>query len=75
MSLQNNDIFSNFTRGGNIDAAQIINTKLDLPINYIIFILCLILILIGYLGPFLYFKVVRKKNFNPQRNGGVSHVI
>lgn len=75
MSLHNEKFFNNFTRGGNINTAQIIENKLDLRINYIIFIICLILILIGYFGPFVYFRVVRKKNFNPQRNGGVSHVI
>ena len=47
----------------------------EIKINYFFYILGIIIILISYLGPYFYYKIIQKKSFNPQRNTGVKHVI
>ena len=47
----------------------------EIKINYLFYFIGIILILITYLGPYFYYKIIKKKTFNPQRNIGVKHVI
>ncbi len=47
----------------------------EIKINYLFYFIGIILILITYLGPYFYYKIIKKKSFNPQRNIGVKHVI
>ena len=46
-----------------------------ITINYLFYFIGMIIILISYLGPYFYFKIIKKKNFNPQKSTGVKHVI
>ena len=52
-----------------------VGDETEIRINYFFYFLGMIIILISYFGPFLYYKIIQKKNFNPQRNTGVKHVI
>ena len=47
----------------------------EIKINYFFYFIGIVLILITYLGPYFYYKIIKKKTFNPQRNIGVKHVI
>ena len=47
----------------------------EIKINYLFYILGMIIIIISYFGPFFYYKIIMKKNFNPQRSTGIKHVI
>ena len=35
----------------------------------------MIIILLAYIGPYFYYKIIQKKSFNPQKNIGVKHAI
>ena len=57
--------------GNNSDA----NNDIEIRINYLFYILGMIIILFTYFGPYFYYKIILKKSFNPQKNIGVKHVI
>ena len=47
----------------------------EIKINMYFYILGMIIILITYIGPYFYYKIIQKKSFNPQKNIGVKHAI
>ena len=47
----------------------------DIKINNYFYILGMIIILIAYIGPYFYYKIIQKKSFNPTKNIGVKHAI
>ena len=47
----------------------------EIKINIYFYILGIILLLIAYIGPYFYYKIIQKKTFNPQKNIGVKHAI
>ena len=47
----------------------------DIKINNYYYILGMIIILIAYIGPYFYYKIIQKKSFNPTKNIGVKHAI
>ena len=49
--------------------------EIDIKINTYFYILGMIIILITYIGPYFYYKIIQKKSFNPQKNIGVKHAI
>ena len=51
------------------------NNGLDIKINNYFYILGMIIILITYIGPYFYYKIIQKKSFNPTKNIGVKHAI
>jgi len=57
----------------NTSSNSIRNT--DLEINKLFYFEQFILMLAVYIGPFLYFKYYKKKNFIPGSNMGVKHAI
>jgi hypothetical protein len=52
-----------------------INTNTGLEIYKLFYVIGLILMLVAYVGPYLYFKYYKKKNFLPGGNMGVKHAI
>jgi hypothetical protein len=59
----------------NISNATELVDDTEIKINYLFYFIGIILIIITYLGPYFYYKIIKKKSFNPQRNIGVKHVI
>jgi hypothetical protein len=62
----------------NIPTQQNTNTQdhTNLEIHRLFYILGLLLMILAYIGPYLYFKYYKKKNFLPGSNmGGVKHAI
>jgi len=51
------------------------NNGFDIKINNYFYILGMIIILITYIGPYFYYKIIQKKSFNPTKNIGVKHAI
>ena len=49
--------------------------EIEIKINYFSYILGMAIILIIYFGPYFYYKIIKKKSFNPQRKIGVKHAI
>ena len=47
----------------------------EIKINIYFYILGIIILLIAYIGPYFYYKILQKKTFNPQKNIGVKHAI
>ena len=47
----------------------------EIKINMYFYILGMIIILLTYIGPYFYYKIIQKKSFNPQKNIGVKHAI
>lgn len=48
----------------------------ELEIHKLFYILGLLLVILAYIGPYVYFKYYKKKNFLPGSNmGGVKHAI
>ena len=47
----------------------------EIKINIYFYILGIIILLITYIGPYFYYKIIQKKTFNPQKNIGVKHAI
>ena len=47
----------------------------EIKINIYFYILGIIILLIAYIGPYFYYKIIQKKTFNPQKNIGVKHAI
>ena len=75
---QNNikgQLLNNINKGENISNSTNVIDETEIKINYIFYLLGMIIILISYLGPYFYYKIIQKKSFNPQRNTGVKHVI
>ena len=75
---QNNikgQLLNNINKGDNISNSTNVIDETEIKINYIFYLLGMIIILISYLGPYFYYKIIQKKSFNPQRNTGVKHVI
>ncbi len=56
---------------------QISNTQTNsgLEIHRLFYVIGLILMLLAYVGPYLYFKYYKKKNFLPCSKIGVKHAI
>ena len=52
-----------------------IGDEAEIKINYFFYFFGMVIILISYLGPYFYYKIIKKKSFNPQKNMGVKHVI
>ena len=59
----------------NISNATELVDDTEIKINYLFYFIGIILIIITYLGPYFYYKIIKKKTFNPQRAIGVKHVI
>ena len=51
------------------------NNGFVIKINNYFYILGMIIILITYIGPYFYYKIIQKKSFNPTKNIGVKHAI
>ena len=51
------------------------NNGFDIKINNYFYILGMIIILITYIGPYFYYKIIQKKSFNPTKSIGVKHAI
>ena len=51
------------------------NNGFDIKINNYFYILGMIIILITYIGPYFYYKIIQKNSFNPTKNIGVKHAI
>ena len=51
------------------------NNGFDIKINNYFYIFGMIIILITYIGPYFYYKIIQKKSFNPTKNIGVKHAI
>jgi hypothetical protein len=51
------------------------NNNTNLELSKLFYIFGLILMLLAYLGPFLYFKYYKKKNFMPGGSINVKHAI
>ena len=80
MSLKNNNnetnhSLKNITKSNTVNTApEIIDDNL-IQINYFLYIVGILILFTTYLGPYFYYKIVKRKSFNPQRNLGVKHVI
>ena len=48
---------------------------IEIKINNYFYIFGMIIILITYIGPYFYYKIIQKKSFNPQKNIGIKHAI
>ena len=51
------------------------NNNTNLELSKLFYLFGLILMLLAYLGPFLYFKYYKKKNFMPGGSINVKHAI
>ena len=68
-------ILNNLNKRNNISNATELGDETEIKISYFFYFLGMIIILISYLGPYFYYKIIKKKSFNPQRNTGVKHAI
>ena len=68
-------ILNNLNKRNNISNATELGDEADIKISYFFYFVGMIIILISYLGPYFYYKIIKKKSFNPQRNTGVKHAI
>jgi uncharacterized Tic20 family protein len=64
----------NSTKSNTIETAKELNTE-NLKIYYFLYFLGLIIMISAYIGPILYYKIVKKKNFLPQNRIGIKHAI
>lgn len=51
------------------------NSRANLEIHTLFYIFGIILMLLVYIGPFIYFKYYKRKNFVPGTSMGVKHAI
>ena len=80
MSLKNGSNLTrhsikNITREHTVDTAYEISDDNLIQINYVFYIIGILILFVTYLGPYFYYKIIKRKSFNPQRNLGVKHVI
>ena len=68
-------LLSNIHKKNNISNTSEIIDETEIKINYFFYFIGMIIILFTYVGPYFYYKIIKKKNFNPQRNTGIKHVI
>ena len=68
-------IINNIKRINNIVNDSEKANGFEIKINIYFYILGIIILLIAYIGPYFYFKIIKKKSFNPQKNIGVKHAI
>ena len=68
-------IINNIKRINNIVNDSEKANGFEIKINIYFYILGIIILLISYIGPYFYFKIIQKKSFNPQKNIGVKHAI
>ena len=68
-------IINNIKRINDLTNSQEKNNKYEIKINFYFYILGMIIILLAYIGPYFYYKIIQKKSFNPQKNIGVKHAI
>ena len=68
-------ILNNLNKRSNISNATELGDETEIKISYFFYFVGMIIILISYLGPYFYYKIIKKKSFNPQRNTGVKHAI
>ena len=68
-------ILNNLNIRNNISNITELFDESEIKINLFFYIIGMIIILISYLGPYFYYKIIQKKSFNPQRNTGVKHII
>ena len=68
-------IINNIKRINNIVNDSEKANGFEIKINIYFYILGIIILLIAYIGPYFYFKIIQKKSFNPQKNIGVKHAI
>ncbi len=60
----------------NTEESQVrLNPNANLEISKLFYIFGLLLMLLAYIGPFLYFKYYKKKNFIPGGSINVKHAI
>lgn len=64
----------NSTKSNTIDTAKEIEGD-NLKIYYFLYFLGLIIMISAYVGPILYYKIIKKKNFLPQNRIGIKHAI
>ena len=64
----------NSTKSNTIDTAKEIEGD-NLKIYYFLYFLGLIIMISTYIGPILYYKIIKKKNFLPQNRIGIKHAI
>lgn len=61
-----------------IEDAEVIGEtieKVQLQINTMLYLIAIIIMLLAYLGPYVYFKFYKKRNFIPTTNIGTKHSI
>ena len=68
-------IINNIKRINDLTNSQEKNNGYEIKINFYFYILGMIIILLAYIGPYFYYKIIQKKSFNPQKNIGVKHAI
>ena len=68
-------IINNIKRINNIVNDSEKANGFEIKINIYFYILGIIILLLAYIGPYFYFKIIQKKSFNPQKNIGVKHAI
>jgi uncharacterized Tic20 family protein len=64
----------NSTKSNTIETAKEIEGD-NLKIYYFLYFLGLIIMIRAYIGPILYYKIIKKKNFLPQNRIGIKHAI
>ena len=64
----------NSTKSNTIETAKEIEGD-NLKIYYFLYFLGLIIMIGAYIGPILYYKIIKKKNFLPQNRIGIKHAI
>lgn len=61
--------------GSKIETAKEISYNDEMNISVGLYFIGLILMLTVYFGPFVYYKLYKKKNFSPQSSLGIKHAI
>ena len=61
--------------GSKIETAKEISYNDEMNISVCLYLIGLILMLGVYFGPFVYYKIYKKKNFSPQSSLGITHAI
>jgi len=75
--IDNATIIEDVAYSNNLTGSNVIyktNTN-KLEIHTLFYLFSIILLLSVYVGPFIYFKYYKKKNFLPNNNIGVKHAI
>ena len=68
-------IINNIKRINTLTNNSEATNEFEIKINTYFYILGMIIILITYIGPYFYYKIIQKKSFNLQKNIGVKHAI